>query len=106
MNEIALPMLLMVLVVLASSVGGYYAARGMSRNVAVLTAGLLTAAMLLFGRYLADSLWIANIVPPRLLPVWGNWQPIMAGVLAGVCWVLSARPMALKLLVLGALVLL
>lgn len=106
MTDIAVLMLIMFLAVLALAVAGFLTAKRLPRNVAVLLAGVVTACMLLFGRYLADSVWVATIVPARMLPVWGNWLPLMAGLLAGIGWVLSSRPNAMKVAVLGMLVLL
>ena len=54
---------------------GYLLGRKMRQPVAVVFAGVVAAAMLLFGKFLSDSLFVASIVPPRMLPcgtLWGG----------------------------------
>ena len=106
MSDIAPMFAGMAVATLVMALGGYALARSINRNVAVLLAGVLAAGMLLFGKYLSDSVWVASIVPAWMLPIWGNWLPLLAGMLAGVCWVLSDRSRLMKAMVLGALALL
>lgn len=79
--------------------------RRLPHSLAVIFAGLAVAGMLLFSKHCTDSLFIAQILPPSLLPVFGTMEPLLAGLLAGACWRLSDRPIAAKAVVLGLLLL-
>lgn len=105
MGEIWLMLAAMALCMFGCSAGGYLVARRVGYSLAVVLAGLTAAAMLVFGRYLADSVWTAQIVPARMLPVFGNWLPLLAGVLAGIGWVISRRPVWVRVVPLGLLLL-
>lgn len=94
----------MAMLVCCCAVGGYWVARWIGFSAAVVMAGLVTALMLIFAQYLSDSVWVAQIVPARVLPVFGNWLPLLAGMLAGIGWVISRRQAWVKALILGILV--
>ena len=85
------------------AVAGYWIARWVGYSPAVVLAGLVTAAMLLFAQYLSDSVWIAQVIPARALLVFGNWLPPLAGMLAGIGWVISRRPAWIKGVILAIL---
>lgn len=93
----------MTLCMLGCAGAGYFLARRIGHSPAVVAAGLTAAAMLLFGRYMADSVWIARFVPAAILPVFGNWLPLLAGMLAGIGWAISPRPAWVKTATLGGL---
>ena len=105
MGEIWLLLGAMVLCVAGCATAGYWAARRVGYSVTLVSCGVVAAGMLIFGRYLADGVWIAQIVPAWMLPIFGNWLPPMAGFLAGAGWVISRRQPWAKAVPLGVLIL-
>lgn len=110
MQQIALLLGLIFILVLTCAALGYWLSRKLKRDGAILLAGLVVCSMLLFAKYVAESIWIAQLIPIALLPVLGNWMAPLAGVLAGIVWVLSKRPpqqkaLFLSLFLVGAILL-
>ena len=97
---------IMLMCMAICAIGTFLIARKLRRSVNVVLAGLATAAMLLFGRFLTDSIWITGVVPARWLPVFGNWLPMLAGLLVGFGWVLSPSTRRTKSLLFGTLLVL
>ena len=105
-REIWLILFIMLICMGSCAAGTWLIARKLPRSANVVLAGLSTAAMLLFGRFLTDSVWIADIVPARWLPVFGNWLPLLAGLLVGFGWEISSSDKRTKAMLFGALLLL
>ncbi len=103
MADIWMMLGLMLVAITACAAAGYLTTRRLNRSVAVVLAGLISAGMLVAGKYLSDSVFVAGVVPARFLPIFGNWLPMMAGLLVGVGWVLSHRSVPMKVVVLGML---
>jgi len=94
--------LAMIACVVACAYGSYLLARKLPHSVNVILAGFCVAGMLLFSRHLTNSVFVASILPPTWLPIFGNWLPPLSGLLAGFGWVLSSRDRRIKLVVMGS----
>lgn len=103
-GEIWFMLAAMAVLMCCCAVAGYWIARWIGFSAAVMLAGAVTAMMLIFAQYLSDSVWVAQVVPARMLLVFGNWLPLLAGMLAGVGWVISPRRAWGKAVILGVLV--
>jgi len=101
MISLGIQFVLLAVVVAIMTAAGWFIGRNLAYNGRVLSAGLTLAGMLLFARYLADSLWVAQVIPPDFIIVFGNFLPPLAGLLAGLGWTISARPTVIKSVVLG-----
>ena len=105
-REIWLMLFIMLMCMAICAVSAWLMARKLPRSVNVVLAGLSTAGMLLFGRFLTDSVWITGVVPARWLPVFGNWLPMLAGLLVGFGWVISPSGRRTKSILFGTLMVL
>ena len=91
----------MVLCTAICAVGAYLLGRKLPHSVSVVLAGLAVAGMLIFSRYGTDSVLVARMVPAKWLPVFGNWLPPLAGMMAGFSWVIGHRGKRTKIVLLG-----
>jgi len=65
-------------------VATWWLAGKMSGRQRAIVGTCLTIAILGFGFFLSDSVWIAKVLPLGAVVVYGNAMPILAGMLAGI----------------------
>ena len=69
----------------------------MRRPVAVGLCIFAVAVMFAHAVYLGDNLLLARLMPVADVIVWGNVQPLAAGLLAGLAWSIDPRVIRYRL---------
>lgn len=92
MGPLLLPVAVMLSLSAALAAAGARLGRRLPRGAATLACSVPVAVMLLHGLYLGDRVTLARLVPSADVIVWGNAQPLAAGLLAGLAWATLRTP--------------
>ena len=92
MGQIAVPIVVMVSVAAALALLGVRFGSRLPRPVAIGICVFAVAVMIAHAVYLGDNLLLARLMPVADVIIWGNVQPLAAGLLAGLAWSTLGTP--------------